>query len=230
MSIMNGRAYTSLEKVIYDRNFPKVDTALRHGRHIDRDDGPWFYFLEQAQPLLEPFYQHFDYELIRADAGYYYLLPLGRRVRRHLLTKAEMLVGQALALLYLDPTLLGSGGMVTWEHLLTHLNGLVGRDRLVRLLNGHRSPRDERVAEEKARQGIMKALNGLEKLGFIRKVSNEAFGLRVALMRFTEPVQGLSPLEEAMTRLIREGRAEMPLQDGEALDDDPSDPNDDDPA
>ena len=52
----------------------------------------------------------------RSD-GYYFLLPGNDSLGRRQLSVAEMIVGQGLALAYLDPRTLEKGAVITREHL-----------------------------------------------------------------------------------------------------------------
>jgi chromosome partition protein MukE len=96
-------------------------------------------YLVDAQALLEAFYRRFGCELIQQSDGYFYLLPSGDRLGRRQLSAAEMLVGQTLALLYLDPATLQHGGVVGRELLLQRLAALLGTDILVRTLEPRRA-------------------------------------------------------------------------------------------
>ncbi len=198
--------YPSLEDVVQDPVFPDVDLALRRGRHVDLDDSEWFAFLAEAQPLLEIFYRRFGCELIKVADGYFYLLPSGDRMGRRQLTRGEMLVGQGLALIYLDPVSVQAAGVVPVAQLIELLANLVGQDRLIVTLNFRkRPPKDARIAEETARKEVAKALRGLERLGFVERLAGEQLRLRTPLIRFADPVRGLSDPARAMARLIERG-------------------------
>lgn len=132
---MSGSAFGTLEEVLADEHFPEVDLALRRGRHVGREDGGAYEYLVDAQALLEPFYRRFSCELVQQSDGYFYLLPSGDRLGRRQLKAGEMLVGQTLALLYLDPTTSQYSGVVAREALLQRLSALLGTDVLVRTLN-----------------------------------------------------------------------------------------------
>lgn len=213
---MIAEPYTSLEQVVQDPVFPDVDLALRRGRHVDLDDPEWFAFLAEAQHWLETFYRRFGCELVRVTDGYFYLLPSGDRLGRRQLTKGEMLVGQGLALMYLDPATLKAAGVVPLAQLLELLASLVGQDRLVATLNARRSrPRDARIAEETTRKEVAKALRGLERLGFVERLPEDLLRLRAALMRFADPVRGLTDPARALALLVERGEV--------ALDDAPDD-------
>jgi chromosome partition protein MukE len=143
---VSASTFHSLEEVILDESFPEVDLDLRRGRHIGRDDGAAYDFLVDALDYLEPLYKRFGCDVIQRSDGYFYLLPSGDRLGRRQLSAGEMLVGQALALLYLDPSTLQRGGVVARGTLLERLAGLVGTETLVRTLNPRRRKFDERVA------------------------------------------------------------------------------------
>ena len=71
-------------------------------------------------------------------------------------------VGQTLALLYLDPATLQHGGVLPREALLQRLSGLLGTDALVRTLSPRRRKYDERIAAETVRTQVGEALRRLK--------------------------------------------------------------------
>jgi chromosome partition protein MukE len=215
-------SFQSLEEAIIDEHFPEVDLALRRGRHVGRDDGTAYDYLVDALDHLEPFYRRFGCELMQRADGYFYLLPSGDRLGRRQLTAGEMLVGQTLALMYLDPATLQHGGMVQRETLLQRLSGLLGTETLVRTLNPRRRKFDERIAAETVRIKVAEALRRLTDLGFIDSVDDAMLRLRPALMRFAEPVRDLSDRQAALERLVRSGEITL----GEAVEKDDSDEED----
>lgn len=217
---MSTATFHTLEEALGDEHYPEVDLALRRGRHIGRDDGTVYEYLVDAQALLEAFYRRFGCELIQQSDGYFYLLPSGDRLGRRQLSAGEMLVGQTLALLYLDPTTLQHGGIVGREALLQRLSALLGTDVLVRTLDPRRARRskyDERVAAEAVRTKVGDALRRLADLGFVDLLDETRLRLRPALMRFAEPVRGLGDRSTALERLVRVG--EVVLDDGEQASD-----------
>jgi chromosome partition protein MukE len=202
--------YKRLEEVIEDPAFPDVDLALRRGRHIDLDDSEWYSFLSDAQPFLETFYRRFGCELVKVTDGYFYLLPSGDRLGRRRLSRGEMLTGQGLALIFLDPATLRARGVIPVSQLIEILANIVGRQRLVMALNARKKqPRDERVAEENARTEIARALRGLEKLGFVTQLPDDMLRLRTPLMRLVDPVRGHKDSAEALSVLIARGEVTM---------------------
>lgn len=204
---MHESAFHQLEEVIQDSLFPEIDLALRSGRHVDRDDGERYSFVSDAQSLLESFYRRYGCELIHASDGFFYLLPVGDQMGRRQLTAGEMLVGQTLALLYLEPTTVQSGGVTQQSVVMARLASLVGERELIQALNPRRRKYDERVAQENVRMEIVKALRGLASLGFINLEEGEQLRLRLGLLRFAEAVRGLSEPADALSRLIAEGKA-----------------------
>lgn len=213
---MNDSTFQTLEAAIADEHFPEVDLMLRRGRHVGRDDGTVYEYLVDAQALLEPLYRRYGCELVQRSDGYFYLLPSGDLMGRRQLSAGEMLVGQTLALLYLDPATLQHGGIVTRELLLQRLWGLLGTNALVRTLNPRKRKYDERIAGETVRTQVGEALRKLHDLGFVDLLDDVQLRLRPALMRFAEPVRALQNQQEAMQRLIASGEVLL----GEAADDD----------
>lgn len=202
---MRDSTFLTLEAAIADDHFPDVDLALRRGRHIGRDDGSTYDYLADAQALLEGFYRRFGCELVQQSDGYFYLLPSGDRLGRRQLSAGEMLVGQTLALLYLDPATLQHGGLVAREALLGRLAGLVGAEVLVRTLSPRKRKYDERIAAETVRAQVGEALRRLADLGFVDVLDEARLRLRPALMRFAEPVRGLADRGAALERLVARG-------------------------
>lgn len=228
---MKRSTFQTLQEVIDDDHFPEVDLALRRGRHIGRDDGGDYDFLVDAQDLLEPFYKRFHCELVQRSDGYFYLLPRGDRLGRRQLSDGEMLVGQTLALLYLDPATLQHRGVVERDLVLQRLSGLVGAEVLVRTLNPRKRRFDERVAGETVRRQVGEALRRLSDLGFVQLLDDGHLSLNAALMRFAEPVRGLGDPHAALEKLVAVGEVtldestseeEGDEEDDGALDDDAS--------
>lgn len=222
---MTEGRFARLEDVILDEAFPELDLALRRGRHVDRDDAIWYALLVDAQDHLEPLYRRYGCELVHKSDGYFYLLPTNDRLGKRHLSAAEMLVGQALALLYLDPATVETGGVVTRDHVLGHLAGVVGSDVLVRMMNPKRRRYDERVAAETVRSKIADALRRLSTLGFVHPVDESRHRLRASLLRFAEPLRGAGSPAAHLAELVASG--ELVVDEEEAAqtpDDDELDP------
>ncbi|MFA4835522.1 MAG: chromosome partition protein MukE, partial [Dehalococcoidia bacterium] len=175
---------------------------------IDREDGDWYAFVTDAQDHLEQFYRRYGCDLIAQSDGYFYLLPTGDQLSRRHLTAGEMLVGQVLALQYLDPATVQSGGMVTREQLLTRLAGIVGDRELARAFDPRRKRfEDERIVHEIIRKRFAEAIRHLEAMGFIKLPDQDRVRLRAPVLRFADPVRGLQDQSLALERLIMTGQA-----------------------
>ncbi len=203
----SSSSFDDIGSVVLDDNFPDVDLALRRGRHIDREDGTWYAFLVDAQRVLETFYRRYGCELVHKTDGYFYLLPTGDRLGRRQLSVSEMLVGQALALLYLDPHTVQSGGIVTRQDVLGHMASVMGTDGLMAAFNPKKKRLDERVAQETVRARVAEGLRKLTAGGFIEALEEDAYRLRSSLMRFAEPVRTSDSPSEALRRLVEKGEA-----------------------
>jgi chromosome partition protein MukE len=202
---MTATKFLTLGDAVEHEEFPAVDLALRRGRHIDRDDASWFGFLADAADVLEPFYRRFGAELVYRSDGFYYLLPAGDRLAKRHLSVAEMLVGQALTLLYLEPGTVEQGGRVRREQVLAHLATVMGTDALVRALNPKRRRYDERVAQETVRSRVADAIRRLTALGFVEALGADELKLRPALLRFAEPVRAAADAGAALSKLVASG-------------------------
>ena len=216
---MNG-GFERLEDVVLDDLFPEVDLALRRGRHVGRDDGAAYDFLSDAHDHLEPLYRRFGAELVFKSEGYFYLLPSGDRLGRTQLNAAEMLVGQSMALLYLDPERLLKGGKVPRELVLQRLESLVGQDELIRRFHRRSRKVDERTAAASVRTRVGSALRTLADIGFVDVVGDDELRLRPALMRFAEPVRAAGEPAEALALLVVRGEIEVATDDAEVAPDD----------
>jgi chromosome partition protein MukE len=202
---MTRPGYAQLQDVILDPDFPELDLALRRGRHVDRDDVAWYALLGDAQDHLEAFYRRYGCELIHKADGYFYLLPTGDKLSRRQLATGDMLVGQALALLYLHPSTVERAGLHTSEELIAQLAAVMGSDALIRAFNPKRRRYDERVAQKAVRSRVGEAVRRLAGLGFVELVDGDQLRLRPSLLRFAEPVRGLSEPAEALAQLVARG-------------------------
>ncbi|MBL4633368.1 MAG: chromosome partition protein MukE [Kofleriaceae bacterium] len=211
--------YSSLASVLEATEFPDCDLALRRGRHIDSGDAALYSYLKDAQDHLEIFYRRFGCDLVFRNDGYYYLLPTGDKLRKKHLSENSMLVGQALALLYLDPTTVQVGGVVDRDQLLSQLDGVLGTDALIRAFNPKRRRYDERVAQGNVRKKVSAEVRRLASLGFVELLPDNAMRLRPALLRFAEPVRGLAAPAESLAKLVASGEVVMRDEGGDDLSD-----------
>jgi chromosome partition protein MukE len=217
---MTRSGYAQLQDVILDPDFPELDLALRRGRHIDRDDVAWYALLGDAQDHLEAFYRRYGCELVHKPDGYFYLLPTGDKLPRRQLAGGDMLVGQALALLYLHPSTIERAGLHTMEELVAQLAAVMGSDALIRAFNPRRRRYDERVAQKTVRIRVAEAVRRLAGLGFVELADGEQLRLRPALLRFAEPVRGLTEPAEALAQLVARGEIALEVVEAaEAVED-----------
>jgi chromosome partition protein MukE len=221
MSMDTPQTFDDLAQVVGHELFPDVDLALRRGRHVDREDGAWYGFLTDAQALLEVFYRRYGAELVQRTDGFFFLLPSGDKLGRRHLSPSEMLVGQGLTLLYLEPATVEQGGITSRDQLLSQLSASMGTEQLMLAFNAKKKRLDERVAQEMVRTAVSQAIRRLAGLGFVDLLPEERIRLRSSLMRFAEPVRGSGADLEALTRLVASG--EVALTDG---DDDAPDSDD----
>lgn len=205
---------------IADDVFPELDLALRRGRHIDRSDHAQYTLLVEFQAELEHFYRRYGWQLVQRKDGYFFLLPNSPRLGRRHLSAGEMLVGQALALLYLDPASLDQGAAISREQVLAQLASTLGNEALLRAFNPKRRRHDERVAEETVRAKVGEALRRLSSLGFLDVIEDERLRLRPALLRFAEPARGTLPPEEALARLAEAGEIVLEPESESAFEED----------
>jgi chromosome partition protein MukE len=213
------RTFDQLQDVIDDAEFPALDLALRRGFHVDRDAAGWYTLLTEAQGLLESFYRRYGCELIHKSDGYFYLLPSGDQLPRRQLSAQDMLVGQALALLYLDPISLERGGLVTREQVIEQLVAALGTPALMAAFVPKRRRKDEQLAQRQVRSRILESVRRLAALGFAEALADEQLRLRPALLRFAEPVRGLAEPAAALAQLVAQGEvALVEVEDSAAAD------------
>jgi chromosome partition protein MukE len=207
--VRNPQTLEDLAAVVEHELFPDVDLALRRGRHIDRDDAAWYGFLTDAQAPLERFYRRFGAELVQRTDGFFFLLPSGDKLGRRHLSPSEMLVGQGLTLLYLEPATVEQGGVTSRDQLLSQLSASMGTEQLMLAFNAKKKRMDERVAQELVRAKVSEAVRRLSGLGFVELLPDERIRLRSSLMRFAEPVRGSGADLEALTRLVASGEVAL---------------------
>jgi chromosome partition protein MukE len=214
--VQNPQSLDDMAAVVEHELFPDVDLALRRGRHIDRDDAAWYGFLTDAQALLERFYRRFGAELVQRSDGFFFLLPSGDKLGRRHLSPSEMLVGQGLTLLYLEPATVEQGGVTSRDQLLSQLSTSMGTEQLMLAFNAKKRRMDERVAQEMVRARVSEAIRRLSTLGFVELLPDERIRLRSSLMRFAEPVRGSGADLEALSRLVASGEVALTSDGDEA--------------
>ena len=218
MSMGTEQTFEDLAQVVEHELFPDVDLALRRGRHIDREDAAWYGFLTDAQAKLEAFYRRYGAELVQRTDGFFFLLPSGDKLGRRHLSPSEMLVGQGLTLLYLEPATVEQGGITSRDQLLSQLSATMGTEQLMLAFNAKKKRLDERVAQEMVRSAVSQAVRRLAGLGFVDLLPDDRIRLRSSLMRFAEPVRGSGADLDALTRLVASGEVALTEGDDDASD------------
>jgi chromosome partition protein MukE len=227
MSMETSQTFEGLAQVVEHELFPDVDLALRRGRHIDREDAAWYGFLNDAQAELERFYRRYGAELVQRSDGFFFLLPSGDKLGRRHLSPSEMLVGQGLTLLYLEPATVEQGGVTSREALLSQLSASMGSEQLMLAFNAKKKRTDERVAQEMVRARVSEAIRRLAGLGFVELLPEDRLRLRSSLMRFAEPVRGSGAELEALNRLVASGEVAL-TNDDESVEGEEPEPSDSD--
>lgn len=207
--------YETLLDVIHDEKFAKADTDLRRGKHIGADNDAFVYdFLTSAHEHLERFYAAYNVKLVLGQEGFFYLVPdrsaspapLGNKK----LSAMDMLTGQALALMRLDPSWLKSGGRIPDLKILELLENIIGHERMIAYV-GRKRGRDNELDAKKLRDLLAGSLKTLERMGFLKREGRADTAVVLPLlpiMRFTDPVRTSEPLDKALERLIAEGEIE----------------------
>lgn len=219
---MSSDRFPNLGSVVGEDSFARIDIALRRGKHFHRDLGADYELLLDGQEHLEKFYQGYGCELVHRSEGYFFLLPVTEALGRRQMSVAEMIVGQGLALCYLDPAALEGGGVIPREEVLAQLAAVMGTDVLMHTFSPKKKRLDERVAQKLVRQKIAEGLKKLGALGFVDVLEGDRLKLRPSLMRFAEPVRGMAEPAEAMKSLMVRGEAALEQQEPEASSDDGS--------
>lgn len=230
MSMETSQTFQDLAQVVEHELFPDVDLALRRGRHIDREDAAWYGFLTDAQAELERFYRRYGAELVQRTDGFFFLLPSGDKLGRRHLSPTEMLVGQGLTLLYLEPATVEQGGVTSRDALLSQLSASMGTEQLMLAFNPKKKRMDERVAQELVRARVSEAVRRLAGLGFVELLSEDRIRLRSSLMRFAEPVRGSGADLEALNRLVASGEISLTSDEVDGAERDDAETSDSDSA
>jgi chromosome partition protein MukE len=205
--------YQNIADVVMHPLFAGVDMSLRKGRHIAKDEFEAYEFLMDANHLLEPFYAKYSCQLVYQNDGYFYLLPSGDQLGNRHLSAGEMLIGQALTLLYFDPNSLSRGGIVTKEQVITRLVAIVGTEALVKIFHPRKKKINEKVMGDLIRSKLSDSLRRLAAIGFIESLEEERYKLKSSLMRFAEPVRTAGDQQVALESLISKGEVKRIADD-----------------
>ena len=200
--------YNTLELVITDKLFPKIDVSLRRGYHIDIEDINEFSFIQDTYAFLSAFYRQFNAELVYADEGYYYLIPKDDKfIRSKRIDKITMVIGQILAMMKLEPENLKESGWLPTEKIADKMTMLLNKEQISLLFS--RSVNTD-LDKNRLLDEIRTSLRQLKRMGMLVLESNAANRVRpcASIMRFADPVKGLeNPLVSQMA-LIQKGYLE----------------------
>lgn len=201
--------------------FPKVDVMLKCGTHLSQDGTrDEFNFVATHCNGLQTWYRRYGYTLIFNANRYAYLDPQGGDARFKPLRVYDMIAGQALFILLLDPASLQSDGSFKIADLHNTIQRVLGDDGLEKLLQGKRKLPKERVIA-KARKEFGKAMWKLKELGFISSAgSSEYIYIHKSIGRFGEVVSILEKdPQTAIEELVKIGRAMWLLDDPDTMED-----------
>ncbi len=210
--------------------FPKLDTALRSGRHISADDLDNHSFLLEYHDELESFYARYQAELIKAPESFFYLRPRpSSDIGTSVLSELDMLVGKVLCYLYLSPDRLANEGVFSVADLQEELLNLADEQQLLRMVNQRSGGTD--LDKRKLLERMRTSLRRLRRLGMVVSLGqSERFRVNEAVFRFGADVRGDEDPREVQLRMIREGEAILhddELPTSEYLLDEPEDELDD---
>jgi chromosome partition protein MukE len=91
------------------------------------------------------------------------------------------------------------------EDVIAQLVAVLGKRRADPRVQTQAQALDERVAQKTARARRREAVRHLAALGFV-DLAEDQLRLRPALLRFAEPVRGLSEPAEALMKLVARAR------------------------
>jgi chromosome partition protein MukE len=189
------------------RPFAELDTALRRGRHIPRQDFARFDLVWQNYETLENFYSAFSCKLVQHPDGFYYLLPSGDLVPTRKLSRAAMHLGQFIALKTRDPDITRTNGLMDESMLIADLEASVPSETLGRIYApGSR----EGMAGDRIRKEIERSLALLDELGFVRRADGS--------IRATEAIHRFSELARHRNSPNDMERLRLEIQRGVVLD------------
>jgi chromosome partition protein MukE len=210
---MTPTQFTTLQSIITDPAFPAIDVGLRSGRHYSLDGDILEYeFIQSAEDHLQDFYRLYGCRLVEGPESYYYLLSDGDLLGQRRLSVGEMLIGQTLALMRMDPVHLSRNGQIADEKLLAMLENVLGQERLFALMAPRSRGKDRETDARKIREETDRALNALQRLGFLRRlVENDVRWCqpRPAIMRFADPVREGEDLGQSLRRLAARDEIEQ---------------------
>jgi chromosome partition protein MukE len=112
----------------------------------------------------------------------------------------------------MDPVHLSRNGQIADEKLLAMLENVLGQERLFALMAPRSRGKDRETDARKIREETDRALNALQRLGFLRRlVENDVRWCqpRPAIMRFADPVREGEDLGQSLRRLAARDEIEQ---------------------
>ncbi|MGL5030434.1 MAG: chromosome partition protein MukE [Aeromonas sp.] len=196
-----------LAEAIANPLFPRIDTALRSGRHISADDFEFHSALSEYHQELEAFYDRYQVELIKAPEGFFYLRPRpSAEIGTTILSELDMLVGKVLCYLYLSPDRIASEGIFTMVELQEEVLGLADEKQLLRMVNSRSGGTD--LDKKKLLEKIRTSMRRLRRLGMITVLGNsDKFRVNESVFRFAADVRSDEDPRAVQLRMIQEGEA-----------------------
>ena len=207
--------------------FPSVDLLLRAGGHISPNGTEEeYYFLAGHRAGLSSWYRRYGYSLIFNENAYAYLAPQGGLSTGSPLGISDMVAGQSLLVMVLDPKCLQIDGTYLLNDFYLKVEQILGEDGMYRLVDKRRSAVKEKLLRQ-VKERMDQSLRRLARLHFI---SLDRKGERIiiyrAIQRFGEQVAALTfDPEEAIRQMIEFGKL---VWLGEEPDEEPDDLDEDD--
>ncbi len=207
VSTIDHSQLVNLGKVLANDLFPAVDTALRAGKHIAREDMDNHAYLSDFETELGQFYQRYNCELVHAPEGFFYLRPRSTSlIGRSVLSELDMLIGTVLCYLFLSPERLAQEGVFTHQDLFDELLAIADESKLMKFVGVRATGTD--MDREKLFEKVRGSLRRLKRLGMLLPVGDShKFMISEAVFRFGADVRTGDDLKEAQLRLIRDGEA-----------------------
>ncbi|MBM7036168.1 condesin subunit E [Vibrio sp. qd031] len=197
----------NLAKALANSLFPALDSALRAGRHISRDDLDNYALLSDYEIDLGTFYRRYNCELVRAPEGFFYLRPRSTSlIGKSVMSELDMLIGKVLCFLYLSPERLAQEGVFSNQDLYDELLAIADEKRLMRFVGLKATGTD--LDREKLFEKVRGSLRRLKRVGMLLPIGDtNKFSISEACFRFGADVRSGEDIKEAQLRLIRDGEA-----------------------
>lgn len=162
--------------------FAEIDTALRRGRHISRNDIGTYEFITQNFDDFESFYSAYGVRLIQHPDGFFFLLARDGMMPTRVLSRSAMHLGMFIAFKRRDPDLTRSEGRMSIAALIQDLGTSVPAETLAQVY----APKQKASLEgERIHTEVMRALKVLAELGFIETTDDQLIA-HDAINRFAE--------------------------------------------